>query len=99
MYAAGTEAQTASLFLKFKPLRLCGADYNIAVSEVSMIFFVSVFFFGAKLRDRREVVVKGENPNDSFFSHFFQGGPTSTSRTVIPPAILSVLDGGLGGER
>lgn len=33
-----------------------------------------------------------------FIFSFFQGRPTSTSRTVIPPAILKVLDGGLGGE-
>jgi hypothetical protein len=38
-----------------------------------------------------------KNPIDLFF-HFFQGRPTSTSRTVIPPAILMVLDGWLGGE-
>lgn len=33
-----------------------------------------------------------------FCDSVFQGGPTSTSRTVTPPAIFAVLMGGMEGE-
>lgn len=51
-----------------------------------------MFLRGQVARSSRGDRERGGNPRFYDFN-VLQGGPTSTSRTVIPPAILTVLDG------